>query len=130
MSDDTPATDVPPAPNPFAPRYREPWVNPAKRTAAVLIGAATGVILLALGFLLGLGLAGGGHRHHPGMGPGRYDRGYGYRYEGRFGPHGPMDGPMDRRMDRDWAWRHYRSGPGSTYRSPASPSAPPSSSHS
>jgi hypothetical protein len=127
MSDDTPGTDVPPAEppvqNPFVPRYREPWVNPAKRTSAIVLGAVTAVVLLALGFLLGLGLAGGGHRHgfemRPGMGPGRPGM-YGRGYDGRFGPHGPMG--------RGWAWRHYPPGP---YRAPAPTTPPsPSSSHS
>src|SRR5690348_12855477 len=107
MSDDTPETGVPSAPpsvpNPFVPRYREPWLNPAKRTSVILIGAAAAVVLLALGFLLGLGLAGGGHRHGLRMGPGMYGRGMlGPGYHGRFGPHRPGD--------RDGAWGHYPHG--------------------
>ena len=46
----------PPAPaNPFLPRYREPWVNPAKRGAVLALAAAAAVVLLAVGVLLGLG---------------------------------------------------------------------------
>jgi hypothetical protein len=77
------------------PRYREPWVNPAKRTNAVVLGAAAAIVLLALGFLIGLGVGGGhGHRparhdvrvvmRHPGMYPGMHGpRGWtGYRPRG------------------------------------------------
>jgi hypothetical protein len=85
-------TDAPPA-NPFVPRYREPWVNPAKRTAAIIGGLVAAVVLLALGFLLGLGVGGGGHRHGfdaPMMRPdGMYRHGYyaPYGVPGhRFGP--------------------------------------------
>jgi len=123
MSDETPETEVPPpaaVQNPFVPRYREPWVNPAKRTSAIVIGAAGAVVLLALGFLLGLGLSGGGHRH--GMGPVRPGGMYYRGYIERVGPHGPMD--------RDGGWRHYPHGPGAPYRAPVPPTPTPSSSHS
>ena len=66
--------------NPFVPRYREPWVNPAKKGAAVAIAAAAAVVLLAVGVLVGLGV--GGHDHH---GP-RHDLRMVLRHPGRFGP--------------------------------------------
>ena len=105
--------------NPFVPRYREPWVNPAKRVPAMVIGAATAVVLLALGFLLGLGLGGGGHRH--GMGYERPGGMYGRGYMG-YVPRGPM-GP-------GYGWRHHPHAPGGPYRGPASAVPTPSSSHS
>ncbi|HEY8301788.1 MAG TPA: hypothetical protein VIG48_07810 [Jatrophihabitans sp.] len=98
----TPAPPVPEVPvNPFVPRYREPWVNPAKKGAALAVAAAAAVVLLALGFLLGLGLGGlGGHRHE--FGPWHELR-VEMRHPGMYGPqHG-------------WAGYHprgfYRPGP-------------------
>jgi hypothetical protein len=88
--------------NPFVPRYREPWVNPAKRTPAIVLGLAGAVVLLAVGFLLGLGLGGGhGHRHgefrdRPGAGRFYPEHGspYGPRGRGWAGsPHGHMPLP-------------------------------------
>ncbi len=71
--------------NPFVPRYREPWVNPAKKGAALAIAAAAAVVLLAVGVLVGLGL--GGHGHH---GP-RHDLRMVLRHPGRFGPPARLD---------------------------------------
>jgi hypothetical protein len=100
------AAGPPPHATPFVPRYREPWINPAKRTPAILLGVASAVVLLALGLLIGLGLGGGGgHRHEfgprmqlPGShGYGRPGQGYGmwrYRHPGFGGPgYGPRHGP-------------------------------------
>jgi hypothetical protein len=115
------AADPPPAPaNPFVPRYREPWINPAKRTSAIVIAAGSAVVLLVAGLLIGLGLGGGDHH------------GYGPRLEMR-----PAFGHMLPGFDyRRWAFRHPGYGPGfGPGRPPAPPSTPPtapvpSSSHS
>jgi hypothetical protein len=116
MSDETPATDVadePAAvPNPFVPRYREPWVNPAKRTSLVVLAAASAVVLLALGFLLGLGLGGNGHRRGFEMRPGGYG-GYGSGYG---------SGYSEQRRMPPWAPGHVR--PGWRYRVPGAPPVP------
>jgi hypothetical protein len=114
--------DPPPPQNPFVPRYREPWVNPAKRTPAIIGGLAAAVVLLALGFLLGLGVGGGGHRHgfdRPMMRPdGMYEHGFiGY------GPRGHAFGP---RIGPGYPPRQYQEPGAST--PPAPPQ--PSSSHS
>lgn len=118
------AAPTPPPTSPFVPRYREPWVNPAKKTTAIVIAAASAVVLLALGFLLGLGAGGGRHERgfprpgvhavmvHPGMfgAPG-----YRYRHPGfrRFrGVPGHRPGPLP---------------PGTT---PTRPGPVPSTSHS
>ena len=90
--------------NPFVPRYREPWINPAKRTSAILLGVATGAALLVIGLFIGLGL-GGGRRHE--YGPRFEMRGaYGYQMPGRGHgmwrfphpgfrrPYGPLPGPV------------------------------------
>ena len=102
-------TDAPPT-NPFVPRYREPWVNPAKRTAAIISGLAAAVVLLTLGFVLGLGVGGDGHHRHrldgpimrpdgmyrqnaPYLPPGyRMPPGYGHRFQGP-GPSTPPVAP-------------------------------------
>jgi hypothetical protein len=83
-----------PPPYPFAPTVREPWINPAKRRGAALVGAATGVVLLAAGFLIGAASFGGrdgGDRMGPGNRPGylmpagpRMGDGYGRGRMGRL----------------------------------------------
>ncbi len=115
-----------PPQNPFVPRYREPWVNPAKRTTAIIGGLAGAVVLLALGFLLGLGVGGGGHRHgfdRPIMRPdGMYRHGFiGYGPRGH-GVGGPRVGP-------GYPPPPYQYPGPSTAPAPAAPSKP-SSSHS
>ena len=123
MSDD-PGMPEPPAahpvppgpePTPFAPRVREPWINPTKRRAAALLAVAAAVVLLGLGALLGAGLSGGHGREHDGYRGGvRSNDGMPYR----GGRHGPMGGQ----------WRFQRPAlPGATVTVTATPS--PSSSH-
>jgi hypothetical protein len=60
-----PAGSMPyyPHPYPFAPRVREPWVNPAKRSALVLVAVGLAIVLLAGGFVVGATVA---HRHDRG----------------------------------------------------------------
>lgn len=47
-------------PYPFLPRYKEPWVNPAKRTTVAVVGAVLGLLLLGGGFVVGAAVA---HHH-------------------------------------------------------------------
>jgi hypothetical protein len=49
-----------PAPYPFEPRYREPWVNPAKRATLGLVAVLVAIVLLGGGFVLGAAV---GHSH-------------------------------------------------------------------
>jgi hypothetical protein len=76
-----------PQPYPFAPRVREPWINPAKRGALVLVAIGLAIVLLAGGFVVGATVA---HRHDRGHSihlrqlPGRVG-GYGMPGRGPFG---------------------------------------------
>jgi hypothetical protein len=91
------AAQPPSAPaNPFVPRYREPWINPAKRTSAILIAVGSAVVLLVVGLVIGLGLA-GGDRH-----------GFGPRFEMR-----PASGHvLPGHGHRMWRFKHPGYGPG------------------
>jgi hypothetical protein len=86
------------APPAFAPqpRYREPWINPAKRGAAAVIAVAVALALLGTGAVFGF--AAGRHSgsvsrvrqmpgRFPGFGQGGRFGGYGPGYPGRMGPH-------------------------------------------
>jgi hypothetical protein len=129
-----PAQPPPPAPAPppaqatgpaypFVPRYREPWINPAKRTPAVLLGVAGAAVALLLGLLIGLGIGGG---HGRAVGP-------------RFEMRGPYAYQQPGHGYGMWRFRHPGYGPRfgrppGARRPPVSPSAPtpspvPSSSH-
>lgn len=126
-----PQPSVPAAPlptNPFVPRYREPWVNPAKRTATILLGLAGALVLLVLGFVLGLGVGGHGRRFDH-----RFDRGFEMRMVLRH----PGDGPdgwlgRDRRYNSHFGPNfdpHYYPG-WRGHPAPPAPTAVPSTSHS
>jgi hypothetical protein len=78
------------AANPFQPRGREPWINPAKRGVLAAMAAGIAVVLLAVGFGFGAllvhhhdnrlraGFGGGFGSAHTRQLPG------GYRYGGQF----------------------------------------------
>jgi hypothetical protein len=38
---------------PFTPRWREPWINPARRAAVALVSAIVAIVLLGGGILVG-----------------------------------------------------------------------------
>jgi hypothetical protein len=48
--------------NPFVPAYKEPWVNPAKRTKLTVAALVAALILLGGGFIAGAAI-GNGHDH-------------------------------------------------------------------
>jgi hypothetical protein len=76
-----------PRPYPFAPRVREPWINPAKRGALVLVAVGLAIVLLAGGFVVGAAVAhhrDRGHSMHLRQLPGRVG---GYGMPGRV-PYG------------------------------------------
>lgn len=86
-----------PYPYPFAPRVREPWINPAKRRTAGLLAAAVALVLLAAGFLAG---AVAGDRHDGGrqvhLQQGQFGR-QGDRLDPGFAPgDGRRYGPLPR----------------------------------
>jgi hypothetical protein len=73
-----------PAAYPFAPRVREPWINPAKRATAAIVAGVTAIVLLGAGIAIGAAAVGDGHQGRDGMtrsgnGPG----GYGQQVRGR-----------------------------------------------
>jgi hypothetical protein len=73
-----------PAGYPFAPRVREPWINPAKRATAAIVAGVTAIVLLGAGIAIGAAAVGDGHQGRDGMtrsgnGPG----GYGQQVRGR-----------------------------------------------
>jgi hypothetical protein len=94
---------VPPyAYQPFVPKLREPWVNPAKRGVLAAVSIAVAIVLLAGGFVIGAAV---GHHRDRGvavvrMGPaGRIGYGmpaprprFGYRYRGPAGVPGRILG--------------------------------------
>lgn len=81
-----------PQPYPFVPRYREPWINPAKRTALALVAVGLAIVLLAGGFIVGAAVA---HRHdgrHSIVVRDGFGRSGGYRVPGQ-GPGGLVPRP-------------------------------------
>ena len=77
-----PEAPLPPAPeahaaiaNPFVPVYKEPWLNPAKRTKTLVAALVAAVVLLAAGFAIGVGVG----DHHGRRGGAQIERGgYGW----------------------------------------------------
>jgi hypothetical protein len=59
-----------PAASPFAPRLREPWLNPAKRGTAGLLAATVAIVLLGGGILIGVAIGDSGHGDR--IGPSRF----------------------------------------------------------
>jgi hypothetical protein len=96
---------------PFAPRVREPWINPAKRRSAGWLAAALAALLLGAGVLIGIAVAPGHARGGD-----------------RFGPagRGMVERHMiERRIERQLR-RHLRGGP---HAHRPAPSPLPTSSH-
>lgn len=109
-----------PYPYPFAPRVREPWINPAKRSALALVAAGLAIVLLAGGFIVGAAVA---HRHdrvHSVIVRDGYGRVGGYGMPGRL-PYGFIPGRGMHMMPRGYL-------PGQRV-SPATPAPSPTSSH-
>jgi len=84
------AAAAPPPASPFVPVYKEPWVNPAKRTNAIIGSLIAALVLLGAGFVVGVHVG----RHH--------DRNDGFRVERGVQGYGwmPDSGPMMRRDGR------------------------------
>lgn len=77
---------------PFAPQYREPWINPSKKRAAGLAALVAALVLLGGGFALGAATGGGGHGERTGYG--RVGNDHGNRDGMRNGfPNGFPNGP-------------------------------------
>lgn len=85
-----PAFVGPPQPGPWLAPPRQVWINPQKRTPAILAAIAAALILLVVGGVIGAEINGGGsHDRHVRMVPGN---GYGR-------PFGPFAGPGQGRGD-------------------------------
>jgi len=101
------AAAAPPPASPFVPVYKEPWVNPAKRTNAIIGSLIAALVLLGAGFVVGVHV-GRHHDHNVGFRMERGVQGYGWM---------PGTGPMMRR-----APMYYVPGPGMM--KPGVPTAP------
>lgn len=102
----------------FAPRVREPWINPAKRTAAGLAAAAAAIVLLGAGFLAGTATGDGHDEMHHG-GPSGH------------GPHGQHEHGGDQGFPGEHpGFKHHRLPPAPTTGPTAVPPVTPTASSS
>lgn len=106
---------------PFAPVVKEPWVNPAKRTAVLVTSVVLALLLLGGGFVLGA--ASTHHRDERGFGP------FGPQNAQRLGPgYGLQLPPGAPGAGFGHKHRHALGTPGTLPSGPPSPAATPTTS--